>query len=430
MTHDTLALFGGRPTIEEALPTYVGTGEAETAAVMRVMRSGKLSSFYGSWGDQFLGGQEVQRFEREWAALYGVAHAVSVNSATSGLIAAMGAIGLGPGDEVIVPPFTMSATVVAPLFYGAIPVFVDIEATTFCIDVEQVRRRLTPRTRAIVAVDLFGHPAELARLRALADERGIWLIEDAAQATLAREGDRFAGTVGHIGIYSLNYHKHIHTGEGGMCVTDDARLAQRLQMIRNHAESIVEPAGVADLTNMIGFNFRLTELLAAIGSAQLASVSTHVEARTRIAARLNSSLEDLDGLTVPLARKDCEHAYYLWAFKLDEARSGCSREAFSRALAAEGVPHFVGYTRPLYLLPAFQRRIAIGRSGFPFALSDVSYEAGSCPVAERMWDRELICFEICMYDLDDRRTEDIIRAVRKVHARRADLAAGTAPHPG
>src|SRR5262249_5209652 len=157
----------------------------------------------------------------------------SINSATSGLMAAMGAAGISPGDEVIMPPFTMSATAMAPLTYGGIPVFVDIEPDTFCLDLDAVRAAIGARTRAVLAVNLFGHPARLHELRALCDEHGLKLIEDNAQAMLAEEHGRYAGTIGHIGVFSLNYHKHIHSGEGGICTTDDERLARRLQQIRN-----------------------------------------------------------------------------------------------------------------------------------------------------------------------------------------------------
>src|SRR5262249_8722448 len=158
-------------------------------------------------------------------------------SATSGLVAAMGAVGIEPGDEVIVPPTTMSATAVAPLAYGGKPGFADIEPETFGPDPAAVRAPITPRTKAIVSANLIGHPARLAELAAIAREHGLYLVEDNAQGPLAAEHGRYAGTVGDIGVFSLNYHKHIHTGEGGVCVTNDDELALRLQLIRNHGEN-------------------------------------------------------------------------------------------------------------------------------------------------------------------------------------------------
>jgi dTDP-4-amino-4,6-dideoxygalactose transaminase len=423
-TADKLAILGGQPVFEQPPAPYPSIGSAELEAVRGVVESGSLSGFYGSPGDKYLGGPVVRRFEDAWSRRFGVPHTVSVNSATSGLVAALGAIGVGPGDEVIVPPYTMSATAIAPLTYGGIPVFADIEAETFCLDPRSVERLLSPRTRAILAVNLFGHPAELRRLRELADARGVFLIEDNAQGPLAREGDRYAGTIGHIGVFSLNYHKHIHAGEGGMCVTHDERLAQRLRMIRNHGENVVEAWGVDDLTNMIGANYRLTEMSAAVGLAQLEGADRHVDARVALAERLSRELEGLEGLTVPAVRKGCRHVYYVWAARFDGARAGVSRQRFVKALAAEGVPSSAGYVRPLYLLPLFQRRQAIGRHGFPFNLAhpEVRYDRGSCPVVERMHYDELLGFETCAADPTDDYAALVVRAFRKVHAQRAALA--------
>ncbi len=401
------------PVLPCPLPAYSTIGEPEINAVVDVMRSGCLSGFYGSWGEQFLGGPAVRRFEAAWAARFGVAWAVSVNSATSGLYAAMGAIGIAPGDEVIVPPYTMSATALAPLIYGGIPVFADIEPDTFCLDIEAVEAAITPRTRAIVVVNLFGHPARLAALRALADRRGLFLIEDNAQAPLGAENGVLAGTVGHIGVFSLNYHKHIHTGEGGICVTNDDTLARRMQLIRNHGENVVEPLGMDNIANMIGFNYRLTEMSAAIGTEQLKHINDHVLPREHLARRLSDGLRGLAGLTVPAVRPDCRHVYYVWAMRWDAARTGVSRDTFSQALLAEGFPHFAGYVRPLYLLPTFQQRVAFG--AYPFSLSDVHYPRGLCPVAERMHDTEFLGFENCMYAPDEQQIALLIQAVHKVH---------------
>mgnify|MGYP001160174626 CR=1 FL=1 len=418
---DRLAIFGGEPAVDREFAPYPAVGPDEAAAVAKVMASGTLSGFYGSWGDEFLGGPTVKQFEAEWAAKFGAKHCVSVNSATSGLIAAMGAVGVLPGDEVIVPPYTMSATAVAPMFYGGIPVFVDIEPDTFTLDLAGVERALTPKTKAIIVVNLFGHPGHLAALRKLADARGIKLVEDNAQAILAKEDGRFCGTVGHIGVFSLNYHKHVHTGEGGMCVTDDDDLARRLQMIRNHGENVVEPLGIDDPTNLIGQNYRMTEMSAAVGLAQLARLEEHVERRARIARALTEATDGLEGLTPAKPRAGCTHAYYLWSAKVDADALGVTREVFSKALAAEGFPHFNGYVRPLYMLPLFQKRVAFG--SYPFDLTERTYAAGMCPVTERMHHQELLCYETCAHDVDADGARVLGEAIRKVHAGRAELAA-------
>lgn len=418
----SLAVFGGTPAVHGPLKPYRTMSSREREAVLEVIDADCLSGFYGSWGDQFLGGPKVRAFEAAWSSRFGCRHAISVNSAMSGLVAAVGAAGISPGDEVIVPPYTMSGTAIAPLAYGGIPVFADVEDQTCCIDIVSVRNVLTPRTRAIIAVNLFGHPARLHELRALADERGIVLIEDNAQGPLATEHGRYAGTVGHIGVFSLNYHKHIHTGEGGMCVTDDDTFARRLQLIRNHGENIVEHIDLPDIVNHLGFNLRMTELSAAVGLAQLADIEDHVSRRVRLAEQLSDGIAGLEGIAVPEVREGCKHVYYFWTMRLDEAQLGISRGAFSKALSAEGFPHGVGYVRPLYLLPVFQRRMAIGREGFPFNLGSVSYSKGLCPVTERLHESDLVGFEVCAYDFSDTQVGQLIEAVRKVHSGRAELS--------
>lgn len=418
---DTLALFGGTPVIDGELPAYPSMGQAEEDAVRRVVQSGCLSGFYGSPGPEFGGGPEVRAFENEWSERFGSNHVVSVNSASSGLLAAMGAIGLSPGDEVIVPPWTMSATAAAPLAYGGIPVFADIEPKTFCIDPDQVIAEITEKTRAILAVNLFGHPAQLARLRDIADQRGIYLIEDNAQSPLGHENGRLCGTVGHIGIYSLNFHKHIHTGEGGMCVTDDADLATRLKLIRNHGENCTDMLNGGSIANMVGYNLRMTEMSAAVGRVQLRAIDQHVEKRERIAQRLSDGIRELEGLQPPVVRDGCRHNYYVWMMKIDETMLGISRQAFSDALTAEGFPHGIGYVAPLYRLPMFEQRIAIGRDGWPFTLTSRDYKKVSCPVTEDMHNRHAFVFEPCAYDLSDENVDRLIAAIHKVYNGRDQL---------
>lgn len=410
-----LALFGGSPALGEELPTYNSMGSEEIEAVVEVVRSGCISGFFGSPGPYFLGGPKVQEFEQAFKLIYNARHAISVNSNTSGLIAAMGAIGISPGDEVIVPPYTMSATVVAPLFYGGIPVFADIEDQTFCIDPQSVLKNITEKTKAIIAVNLFGHPAQLATLKTLCDERGIFLIEDNAQAPRSYENQQWTGTIGHIGVFSLNYHKHIHTGEGGICLTNDDRLARRLALIRNHGENVVEALGESDLTNMIGSNMRMTELQAALGLCQIAQVERHVKARELVAEQLSQELKDLDGITVPTVRSNCRHNYYCWPLRYDPVKLGLSRETFCKALTMEGFPHRIGYLAPLYMLPVFQKRLAIGREGFPFTLTSRTYQLGLCPVAERLETSELILYLSAHFHPTPSQVEKMISAFRKVY---------------
>ncbi len=245
---DQLACLGGEPVIAVPLSKYVPIGSEEVDAVQKVVASGVLSKFVGGWNDDFFGGPQVRELERAWEGYFGVEHAVTVNSATSGLIAAVGALGIEPGDEVIVSTWTMCATATAVIIWNAIPVFADVEADTFNLDPKSVERCITPRTKAIIVTDIFGHAADLDGILAVARKYGLKVIEDAAQAPGAMYRGKYVGTVADIGVFSLNYHKHIHTGEGGVVVTRDPALCERVQLIRNHAEAVVGPKGTEDLT--------------------------------------------------------------------------------------------------------------------------------------------------------------------------------------
>lgn len=415
-----LAILGGEPAIPKDLQPYRSIGEAERRAVREVLDSDRLSGFYGSWCEEYWGGPKVRELEAAWAERFGTDHAVTVNSATSGILAAVGAAQVGPGDEVIVPPMTMSATVVAPLFYGAIPVFVDVENEWLCLDPDKVRKAITPKTRAILVVNYLGHPAELQELRRIADEHDICLIEDNAQAVLAQEDGRYTGTIGHIGVFSLNFHKHIHTGEGGVCVTDDEDLALRLKLIRNHGENVVEALDIEDITNLVGLNLRMTEMAAAVGVEQLKDVEKHVERRVNLADYLSAGVRDLEGIEPPTAREGCSHAYYVWALKVHGEQLGLHRDLFHKALVAEGFPCFE-LSDPLYLLPHFQKRVAIGRQGYPFSLGEPSYNRGTCPVAERLARDVVVGFEPCAYDVPEDTAKRLVEAIRKVHGHREEL---------
>lgn len=420
---------------KKLFPAYQFIGEEEKRAVARVMDSGVLSRYLGCWHDDFYGGPEVRAFEKEWAEYFGVQHAIAVNSATSGLIAAVGALGIGPGDEVIVTPYTMCATATAPLWYGAIPVFADVEPEYFCLDPRAVEARITPRTKAIMAVDLFGQPYDADQINAVAKKHNLKIIEDCAQAPGAMYKTRMAGTLGDIGVFSLNYHKHIHTGEGGVVVTNDDELAERVRLIRNHAEAVVEDRGYADMINMVGFNFRLTEIGAAIGRVQLRKLKELLDRRIDNCKYLNGKLSQFPGIIAPPVRADATHAYYMQPFLFDENIVGVPRDIFINAVKAElpatelreleGQQMGVGYTKPLYLLPLFQKRIAFGTGGYPFTSSayqgTVSYEKGICPVAERLYERKLFAHEFMRPPASKDDLDDVVRAFEKVYEHRVTL---------
>jgi dTDP-4-amino-4,6-dideoxygalactose transaminase len=413
-----LAINGGSPVRRTPFPVYSTLGEEEKRAVTGVLDSGNLSGFLGTWSPQFYGGPHVKKLEAEWQEYFKVAHAVTMNSATSALCAAVGAAGVGPGDEVIVSPITMTASATAALAYGAIPVFADIDPETFNITAKTIEACITHQTRAIVAVDILGHPAEMDEIMTLAEKHNLVVIEDAAQAPGALYNGRFAGTLAHIGVFSLNYHKTIHTGEGGVAVTDDPVLAERLQLIRNHAEAVVEGKGTASLVNMVGFNYRMTEIEAAIGSAQLRKLDTLLSARIEAADYLTERIAANPGLTPPVVRPGVKHGYYLYAIRYDANKVGISRERFAEAVRAEGVPLATRYAPPLYYMPLYQKRIAFGNEGFPFTYEGykgkVSYDRGICPVAERMWESDVMVGNFCHAAIARNDLDDVVAALEKV----------------
>lgn len=415
---DQLAILGGSPAIPHALELFNSVGDDEVVAATRVIRSGVLSAYIGAPGEGFMGGKEVRAFEEQAAQYFGVKYAIAVNSWTSGLIAAVGAIGIEPGDEIITTPWTMAATATAILHFNGIPVFADIDPDTFNIDPECVERLITPRTRAVMAVDIFGQSADMKALRAICDRHNLKLLCDTAQAPGARYFDRYAGTLADIGGYSLNYHKHIHCGEGGILVTDNERLAERLRLIRNHAEAVVRTDDPSELNNMLGYNFRMGEIEAAIASVQLNKLAPRVDSRQRIAKQLNEGIGGLHGLTTPVVAKDCTHVYYVFGLNLDTDKLGVSRESIVNALRAEGVPGLTMGYQNLHLLPLFRNKIAYGTKGFPwsspYCSRDISYAPGLCPVAEDLHNRSFSGMNLCMFELLPADVSLIISAFKKV----------------
>lgn len=416
--NDTLAILGGPKLISRTFGRYNPLGWEEVEAAKKVVESGILSQFLGCWAPDFFGGPKVQEFERQCESYFGVKHAVTFNSWTSGLVAAVGAIGIEPGDEVIVSPWTMAASATAILHWNAIPVFADIETETFNLDPASVEKNISEQTRAIMSVDIAGHSADMDALRKIADKYNLKIISDTAQAPGARYKGKFAGTLADIGGYSLNYHKHVHTGEGGIAVTNDDDFADRLRLIRNHAEVVVEDKGVTNLSNMIGHNFRLGEIECAMGIEQIKKLDRMVKSRQCIAQKLDVGLAGLRGLRTPVTKPDCTHVYYVYSMHVDIADLGISRQRLHQALLAEGVPALGASYQNLHMLPMYQKKMAYGSKGFPWTSEickrEVSYAKGICPVAERLHEAEFLGFGICSHEYSDEEVDMIIAAFRKV----------------
>ena len=432
-----LALLGGEKIRKEKFPPYKPIGKEELAHTEKIFESSIFSRFLGCWHDDFFGGPTVQALEKKWAEYFGVKHAISVNSATSALYCAVGAIGTEPFDEIIVCPYTMCASATAPLIYNAIPVFADVEPDMFCLDVKSIEEKITNKTRAIIVVDIMGQPYNATEINALAKKHGLYVIEDCAQAPYAKLNGKFTGTLGDIGIYSLNYHKHIHSGEGGILVTDNDELANKLRLIRNHAEAVIEAKGDKNLTNMIGFNYRMTEIEAAIAYEQLDKLAPLIEERRKNIKYIENVLKDLPFLTMPKVREGAEHAYYTHSFLYDEKITGIHRNKFVEAVCAELMPIELretegikvggGYVRPLYLLPMYQNKMAYGTKGFPWNYAEkengriYDYSKGICPVVEDLHFNKLISHEYMRPGMTKKDLDDFINSFIKVWENIDDL---------
>jgi dTDP-4-amino-4,6-dideoxygalactose transaminase len=326
------------------------------------------------------------------------------------------AVNPDPGDEIITTPITDAGTVLPILAQNAVPVFADVDPATGILDVDSVRRLVTPRTKAIIVVHLFGAPAPVAELRALADEHGLALIEDCAQAYLTpcRPDGRYAGTVGHIGCFSLQQSKHITAGDGGLTITDDPVLARRMRLFADKGW----PRDTDERTHLfLSLNYRMTELQAAVARAQLPKLDMVVRDRRAGAWRLLKTLASLDGLLPPPQPEAT--SYWQFPVMLDPGRAGGTNQEYARALTAEGIPVSAGYlSRPVYLTPMLTQRRTYGESGYPLtshpATVQPDYVAGLCPQAER-----LIAERLLVISWNERYTEadvdDIAAALTKVH---------------
>jgi len=359
----------------------------------------------------------VREFERRFAEKFGVKYAVSVNSATSGLSAALGAIGAGPGDEIITTCLSFNATAASILVFNSIPVFVDVDKSNFCIDPRKVEEAVTPKTKAILVVHLLGNPADMDKIMAIAKRHDLKVIEDCAQAPGTKYKGRYVGTIGDMGVFSFQETKNIMTGEGGMMITDNPELAKRARLIRNHGESIPDEGwDRSDLVNMIGMNFRMTELTAAMGVAQMGKLDENNRTRTRNARFLADELKGLPGLSIPSLKKGV--IPHIFAMVYDESLTGTGRDKVLSALRAEGIPVGSGYLRTMYENPIFTKKTAYGKDGCPWSCrfygSKRAYKQGDCPIAEDFLRKKFIWF----YHINRPNTisdmKDVLRAFKKV----------------
>jgi len=422
---EKLAISGGKKIRGKPFVNYAIVGKEEKKRVNDVLESGILSDFVAKTGENFLGGQQVREFEFLVKEYFGVKFAITVNSATAALHIAIGACEIGPGDEVIVTPYTMSASATSILMSNAIPVFVDIEEKTFCIDPKKMEEAITPRTKAVVVVHLFGYPANMNEIMEIARKHNLYVIEDCAQAPGAMYKGKLVGTFGNIGIFSLNQHKTITCGEGGFAITNNEKLALRMQLIRNHGEVIVEDMNINEINNIVGYNYRMTEIEAAVSIGQFKRLDFLNGYRIGLADYFTEKLSKFKGLILPEKGSSNKHVYFVYPIRFKEVIVGISRDLFVKALNAEGIPFGAGYVKPLHLTPIYQQKIAYGKKGCPFTCvfyeGKVNYFRGLCPVTERMYEKELMLTSVCRYPHSKKDIDDVVDAFQKIFDNKDEL---------
>lgn len=353
------------------------TGEEEWLALREPLETGWLTH-----------GPKVTAFERAFAERHQVPHAIAVSSATTGLHLAMAALGIGPGDEVIVPAFTWVATANCILYCGATPVFADVNRKTFNLDIADVTRRVTPKTKAVIAVHLFGLCADTDALRA-ALPPSVAIVEDAACAAGGALGTRPAGSLGKLGVFSFHPRKSITTGEGGMVTTSDVELAERVRVLRNHGASVSEeerhngprPYLLPDF-DTVGFNYRMTDLQGAVGLVQLSKLDRFIDERSHWAAYYRRELSDIPWLRLPAEPNHGRHAWQAFVTYIDPDKAPRPRDEIMESLQSRGISTRPG-THAVHMLGYYRKTYGLSAADFP-ASSDCDRQTMAIPLHNRM----------------------------------------------
>ncbi|MBI2022999.1 DegT/DnrJ/EryC1/StrS family aminotransferase [Candidatus Giovannonibacteria bacterium] len=344
--------------------------EEEIVAVTNVLRSGIIAQ-----------GPRVSEFEKKFAEYCGAKYAIAVNSGTAALHTALYAAGIGKGDEIITTPFTFVATVNAILQLGAKPVFCDIEPVTFNIDPDKLERKITAKTKAILPVDIFGHPYAFEKIRKIANKNKLKIIEDACQAHGAVFKNKKAGALGDIGCFSFYATKNMTTGEGGILVTDNEKYAERARMFRHHGQSQKARYEYFDM----GYNYRMTDISAAVGLAQLKKIENFNKNRIKNSAMLTKGLDKIKGIILPHVSPDCKHVFHQYTIRITK-HCKMTRDEFSKYLSEKGIGNAVFYPKPLHLVPHIVR--AAGKYSLPIVEQMVK-EVLSLPVHPGVSDKDI-----------------------------------------
>ncbi len=397
------AIEGGEPIRREPIRAFAYIDDDDIREVVEVLKSGRLCEFVGT---------KVREFEREFARYLGAKHALAVTSGSVALYVALKAIGVGPGDEVIVPAYTFAATATAVVYANAVPVFADIDPETYNIDPRDLEKRITERTKAVIVVHIAGHPADMDEILKIAREHGLYVIEDCAQAVGAEYKGRKVGTIGDIAAFSFYQTKNLTTGEGGMVVTNSDELAERAALIRSHGER----GRYNHVT--LGFNFRMNEITAALGLSQLRKLDKLNRRRAEIAAIYRDELSELESeglLKNPVEKEYAKHVWHIYNPLLAIEKLRVTRDRIVEAIKAEGAIVSVAYPKPLYKQKVFLNAIGHGMGcpfKCPFYKGSIDYTKVTLPNTEYVTERVFTLYTFPTLTDDD--AVDIARAVKKV----------------
>ena len=405
---DKLAIDGGPKAVTNTLAGWPKFDEAAIQAVVDVLRSGKVNYWTGPRG---------MEFEKRFAAWQGSGYAISVSSGTAALHVALSALGVGPGDEVIVPSYTFIATSFAVVQAGAVPRFADVNREDHCISVASAEKLLNERTRAIIPVHLYGNVCDMDPIMAMAAKHKLYVIEDNAEALGGEYKGRKTGTIGHMAACSFCQNKTFTTGgEGGMVTTDDEDLAWAARSFRDHGYDVKERLNLLEMEqklpyihNVVGWNYRMTEMQSALGLAALERMDDwNLPTRRRNAHIVMDALKDLPQvLHMPIDTDDRRNGWYVCAFSLDIENMTCDIAGFIAAAAAEGAPVWKVFWPQCHTERAFREHRAFGRSGFPFTSGEYadprSVDYGTVDVPNALWHEAhtFTCFAVPTCTEDD-----------------------------
>ena len=349
----------------------------EQEAVLKVMESQMLTLLHG---------QNVKQFEIDFARYHGVKNAIAVNTGTAALHIAIAALNIGPGDEVIVPPFTFISTASSILHNNAIPIFADIDEKSYALDPKSVEQHVTERTKAIIPVHLAGIPANMTELKEVAAKNDVAIIEDACQSIGAQCDGKKVGSIGDIGCFSFYPSKNITTGEGGMIITDNDKLAEECRLLRHHGE----PSWY--VYNRLGYNYRMTEIQGAIGKVQLKKINDFIQIRNENAKYLSDRVAHLEGIDPPFVPDYCKPAFNYWIGRIHPDIIGIDKETFLQQFPKSKVL----YPIPLYKTKLFQEKIAYPKGcpwSCPFYGKQIDYSDTNLPIVEKV-TKEIFALDI------------------------------------